>query len=313
MNRGFNVIFMGTPDFAVPTLRRLGDSHHHVLLAVTQPDRPRGRGRRLTPSPVKLTAVDMGIEVYQPDNLRVPAVSDRLKACKADVFIVVAFGNILSAGLLSIPPCGAINIHASLLPKYRGPSPIPWAILNGENETGVTTIQMDSGMDTGDILMYRKTAVSSNDTASSLHDRLADLGAGLLMDTLESMGIGQIKPLPQDEALSSYAPMFKKGDGRIDWSLPAENLERFIRAMTPWPGAFTFHNQKRLKIFSATVISKGMNAPSGVVLEAASDKLLISTGNCPLSIREIQGESGKRLAIKDFLLGYTIRPGDIFN
>jgi len=304
---------MGTPDFAVPTLRRLGDSRHHVLLAVTQPDRPRGRGRRLTPSPVKQMAVDMGLEVYQPDNLRAPAVSDRLKACKADVFIVVAFGHILSAGLLSVPPCGAINIHASLLPKYRGPSPIPWAILNGENETGVTTIQMDSGMDTGDILMYRKTPVYSDDTAASLHDRLADLGAILLMDTLESMGTGQIKPLPQDNALSSYAPMLKKGDGRIDWSLPAENIERFVRAMTPWPGAFTFHHQKRLKIFSATVISKEMNAPSGVVLEVVPDKLLISTGNYPLSIREIQSESGKRLAIKDFLLGYTIRPGDFLN
>jgi len=311
MNKGFKVIFMGTPAFAVPTLDLLSKSHHNVTLVVTQPDRPMGRGKKLTPPPVKQTANELGYDILQPETLRTDAISDQIKAYQPDVFVVVAFGHILTAKLLSIPKYGAINVHASLLPKYRGPSPIQWAIINGEKETGITTIHMDQGMDTGNILLSLKIPVYDDDTSSSLHDRLADLGAELLIRTLKLLGTKNLQPIPQNNSLSTYAPMLTKRDGHIDWSLPAEKIERCIRAMTPWPGVFTFHEEKRLKIFSSSVKKMDSAKPPGTVLEGSPNELTVSTGKHGLSILEIQSESGKKLAIKDFLRGYKIHPGDI--
>lgn len=311
MDNGFNVIFMGTPEFSVPTLNVLHKSHHNVVLVVTQPDRPKGRGRKLTPPPVKLTASELGYEVIQPDTLRTDFISDQLKMYQPDVFVVVAFGHILTGKLLNIPKYGAINIHASLLPKYRGVSPIQWAIINGEKETGITTIQMDTGTDTGDILLSQKIPIGANDTASSLHDRLADLGADVLMKTLDLLEVKKIKPIPQDHSLFTYAPKLQKKDGHIDWSMPAEKIERWIRAMIPWPGAFTFHREKRLKIFSSSVKPVDIDDPPGVVIESDSNELLVSTGKHLLSIVEIQSASGKKLTAKDFLQGNKIQPGDI--
>jgi len=312
MNKGLNVIFMGTPDFAVPTLVLLSKSHHRVAAVVTQPDRPEGRGRKLKPPPVKQTAIQLGYDILQPETLRTEIIINQLNAYKPDVFVVVAFGHILAERLLSIPKYGAINIHTSLLPKFRGPAPIPWAIINGEKETGVTTIQMDPGMDTGDILLFEKTPIDDEDTTSSLQYRLADLGAQLLIKTLDFLETQHIQSIPQNHSLSSYAPRLKKQDGHIEWSFPSEKIERWIRAMIPWPGAFTFHEKKRLKIFSSRVKTTdvGKHVP-GTILKGPPDELNIATGKNALSILEIQIESGKKMLIKDFLMGYPFQPGDI--
>lgn len=311
MKKKFKIIFMGTPSFAVPTLELLGKSNHDIVLVVTQPDRPRGRGRKTFPSPIKETAIRLGYDLIQPDAVRTEAFSDLVVKYEPDFFVVTAFGHILSEQTLSIPRIGAINIHASLLPRYRGSAPIQWAIINGEKETGVTTILMDKGMDTGDILLSSKTEITADETSATLHDRLSYLGAELLIKTLTLYQNDQLDPIPQDHTLASYAPMLKKNDGRIDWTMPPHKIEAFIRGMTPWPGAFTFHGEKRLKIFSALPVLIENDAPPGVVVEGFPDEMRVSTGKGLLSILEIQGESGKRLVIKDFLRGHKIPPGTI--
>lgn len=311
MKKKFKIIFMGTPSFAVPTLELLGKSNHDIVLVVTQPDRPRGRGRKTFPSPIKETAIRLGYDLIQPDAVRTEAFSDLLMKYEPDFFVVTAFGHILSEKILSIPRIGAINIHASLLPRYRGSAPIQWAIINGEKETGVTTILMDKGMDTGDILLSSKTKITADETSATLHDRLSCLGAELLIETLTLYQNDQIDPVPQDHTLASYAPMLKKNDGRIDWTMSSHKIEAFIRGMTPWPGAFTFLGEKRLKIFSALPVLIENDAPPGVVVEGFPDELRVSTGKGLLSMLEIQGESGKRLVIKDFLRGHKIPPGTI--
>lgn len=227
------------------------------------------------------------------------------------MIIVVAFGHILSKNILKIPKLATINVHASLLPKYRGSAPIQWAVINGEKETGVTTMLMDEGMDTGDILLSSKTKITLNDTAGSLHDRLADLGADLLIQTLKTIGTKGLNPAPQDHARATYAPLLKKKDGHLNWQMPAASLDTFIRGMTPWPGAFTFHMDKRLKIFKAGPIPMEVDELPGTVIKSFPDELRVSTGKGALSILEIQGASGKRLLTKDFLRGYNIVPGDV--
>lgn len=302
---------MGTPDFAVPTLNLLSQSHHHVTLVVTQPDRPKGRGRQPVPTPVKHAALRWGHDIIQPDSLHTDGFIDLVKQHKPDLFVLIAFGRILTGRLLSIPILGAINVHGSLLPKYRGAAPIQWAIINGEKETGITTILMDRGMDTGDILLSARTAIEDNDSAATLHDRLADIGAKLLMETVALFENNRVQPRPQDHTLATYAPMLNKSHGHIDWGLGAVNIERFIRGMSPWPGTFTFHDAKRLKIFSAHTIPSDTDEPPGTVLAAFPDELRVSTGKDALSILEIQGASGKRLLIKDFLRGYRLPAGTL--
>jgi len=311
VRKKLKTIFMGTPAFAVPALELLAKGNHDIVLVVTQPDRPRGRGRKTFPSPVKEAAIRLGCDLIQPDDVRTEAFYDLLMKYEPDFFVVTAFGHILSEKNLSIPRIGAINIHASLLPKYRGPAPIQWAIINGEKETGVTTILMNRGMDTGDILLSSKTEITTDETSASLHDRLSYLGAELLIKTLALCQNNQINPVPQDHALASYAPILKKNDGRIDWTMPSHKIEAFVRGMTPWPGAFTFHGEKRLKIFSVQPVLIENEALPGVVVEGFPDEMRVSTGEGLLSILEIQGESGKRLVIKDFLRGRKMPPGTI--
>jgi methionyl-tRNA formyltransferase len=300
---------MGTPGFAVPSLKALHESHHSIALVVTQPDRPKGRGRKLIPPPIKTLALNLNLPIVQPQSLKTEKFEDLVARLKPDFIAVVAFGQILTENILSLPRLGTINVHASLLPKYRGPAPINWAIINGEHETGITTMLMEKELDTGDILLTAKEPITAQDTALTLHDRLAAIGAKLLVKTLNAFTNDTIHPSPQDHSEATYAPMLKKSDGQLDWKKPAKTLELFVRGMTPWPGTFTFHENNRLKIFKARSVSRNFQEAPGTVLQSFPDELVIATGDGALSILEIQGPSGKRLAIKDFLHGYKLQPG----
>ncbi|MEE4357474.1 MAG: methionyl-tRNA formyltransferase [Desulfococcaceae bacterium] len=310
MDKRFRIIFMGTPDFSVPCLQAL-HGRHDVLLVVTQPDRPKGRGRKLQAPPVKEKAAELGYEVIQPESVCTPAFAARMKAGEPDFFVVVAFGHILPQEVLEIPRMGAVNIHASLLPAYRGAAPIQRAVINGEKESGVTSMFMDRGMDTGDMLLWEKEEIRPDDTAGSLHDRLALKGADVLLRTLKEFEKGSAKPCPQDHSRATYAPMLKKADGRIDWNKSAAELDCFIRGMDPWPGAFTFCGDKRLRIYKGRAVTAENSEKPGTVLDAFPDELRIACGRDVLLIEEIQGKSGKKLHISDFLRGFPIAAGSI--
>jgi methionyl-tRNA formyltransferase len=303
---------MGTPDFAVPTFHALHRSPYDLKLVVTQPDRPRGRGRRLAPPPVKQAALDLGYDVRQPDKIRDPGFMNLLESIAPDFLVVVAFGRILPSAVLGIPCRGAVNVHASLLPRLRGPAPIQWAILRGEARTGVTTMLMDVGVDTGDILLSAATAIDPEDTAATLHDRLAVMGADLLVETIRGVCSGDVLPRAQNHTQATFAPMLKKEDGRIQWNQPALSIDARIRAMTPWPGAYCFLDNKRYKIHRARPIAGVSISPPGTVVPGFPDELRIATGDGVLSILEIQGESGKRLPVEKFLRGNSITPGATF-
>jgi methionyl-tRNA formyltransferase len=309
MNTSARIIFMGTPEFAVHALSALHKNDRNVVLVVTQPDRRQGRGRQLSSPPVKEAALNFGYKVIQPSTIRSDEFSDIITEYEPDFIVVVAFGHIIAKNILDIPKVATLNIHASLLPKYRGSAPIQWAIIKGEVKTGVTIMRMDEGMDTGDILLSSEIEITPDDTSGTLHDRLANLGAGLLIQTLNAFETGDVHPVPQDHSQATYAPLLKKNDGIIDWKSPAQSIEAFIRGMTPWPGAFTFHGEKRLKIFKANTIFADTTGVPGTVMKGFPDELRIATGKGILSILEIQGESGKRLLIKDFLRGYALPPG----
>lgn len=294
---------MGTPDFAVPTLRALNKAGYPVTLVATQPDRPKGRGRKLTPSPVKQTALELGYDISQPTNVRESWFVDQLRELAPDYLVVVAFGQILPLTILNIPQRGPLNVHASLLPKYRGPAPIQWALIRGETETGITTMLMDNGVDTGDILLTARTPINPTDTAESLHDRLALIGADLLIKTLRQSWAGTLFPTAQKHEHATYAPMLQKRDGHIDWHKSATELDAFVRAMTPWPGAFCFFNDRRLRLFHVKALDIPATQPPGTVEPGFPDELRIATGNGVLLILEIQGSSGKRMSVGDYLRG----------
>lgn len=302
---------MGTPDFAVPALHAVHAAGHDIVLVVTQPDRPRGRGRKVEPPPVKKAAEKLGLAVIQPDNLRNENAKQALQAADADLFIVVAFGHLLRESVLRMPKLGCINVHASLLPKYRGPAPIQWAVINGDTETGVTTMLIDKGLDTGDMLMTAREPIGPSDTAGDLHDRLAQRGADLLVRTLQEFSNGTIRRTPQEHSAATYAPLLKKTDGLIDWKKPAARIEPFIRGMSPWPGAFTFWKNTRLKIYRAEVPAAQCNALPGTVLESRPGHLTVATGDGALSILELQSASGSRLPVSEFLRGFRISPGEL--
>jgi len=303
---------MGAPAFAVPALTAISEAGIRVCLVVTQPDLPKGRGRKLSPPPVKTAAMHLGVEIVQPDSVKSDGFYERIAEYRPDFLVVVAYGHILPGRILEVPVYGAVNLHASLLPKYRGPAPIQWAIINGESETGVTTMLMDTGLDTGDILLSSKTPIEPEDTAGTLHDRLARMGEGLLKQTLEGMKAGTLEPVPQNQAEASYAPLLKKSDGRIDWSAPAEAIARKIRGMNPWPLAHTYFGDKRLNIYKAELRPPDSDAPPGTVISGFSGELRVATGYGALSILEIQGASGKRLPIQNFLSGTAIPEGSRF-
>lgn len=312
MDKPFNIVFMGTPEFSVESLLRLHTSRHTLSLVVTQPDRPKGRGRKIHPPPVKTMALSLGLEVIQPTSMGDPEFVERLERIRPDYLVVIAYGRILPRRLLDLPRMGAVNIHASLLPKYRGPAPIQRAVINGEKETGVTAMLMAAGLDTGDILLAERTAIEPDDTSGTLHDRLSRVGAEVLLRALEEFGAGRIRPAPQDHALATYAPLLKKEDGRIDWSRSAQSIECLIRGMDPWPGAFVFLKDHRLKIFKGKALpGDSPEGPPGRVLPGSPDELLVAAGKGLLSVLELQGASGKRLKVHEFLRGFPVAPGTV--
>ncbi len=307
------IIFMGTSDFAVPALTALNKSIYEVALVVTQPDRPKGRGRKLLPSPVKDAAVKMGFDLIQPEKINDNDFAEKVSEINPDLFVVAAYGHKLTEQLLKIPQKGTVNIHPSLLPKYRGPAPIQWAIINMEQKTGVTTMFMDAGLDTGAILQTAEVIITSDDTTDTLGARLSLTGADLLIDTIDDLTAEKIKPVPQNNDSATHAPLFKKKDGHINWTAPARNIEAFIRGVTPWPGAFTFFNGKRLKIFKADLVLEDAGVKPGTVVHGFDNELRVATGKGMLLITELQGASGKRLAVEIFLRGCKIPHGTILS
>ena len=300
---------MGTPDFSVPPLKFLHEHGYTVEAVVTQPDRPKGRGRKVISPPVKRTAIALGYEILQPESIRADRFEARIKQIEPDFFVVAAFGHVLPKHILTIPKFGAINIHASLLPKYRGAAPIQWAIINGEKQTGITTMLMDEGLDTGDILLSESTDITPKDTAGTLHDRLSEIGADLLIRTLKGIETETIRPIPQDHSAATYAPMLQKKDGLINWEHPAETIETFIRGMNPWPCAFTVCQNRRIKVYRAEIAEMESPDPPGTVIRGFADELRVAAGEKAVSILELQGESGKRLPVNEFLRGRKIPPG----
>jgi len=302
---------MGTPQFAVPSLRALIESADDVIAVVAQPDKPKGRGRKLTPPPTKVLAEEYNIPVLQPERIRAEEFLEELKELNPDLICVTAYGKILPKDLLELPQYGCINVHASLLPKYRGAAPINWAIVSGEGGTGVTTILMDEGMDTGDMLLRREIQIQDEDDAGSLFAKLSDLGGELLLETIGQLKEGGLNPIQQDESQASYAPMLKKSDGEINWEKSALEIWNFIRGMNPWPGTFTRLGNKSLKIFSSSVVN--YRGKSGEVLESVSGTLIVACGEDALEILELQLEGGKRLDVKAFLSGRKIDKGAILS
>lgn len=304
---GWRTIFMGTPEFACPTLQKLIDRGENLVAVVTQPDRPKGRGQKLMPPPVKELAEKNGIPVYQPLKVRDPDFVSIIRELKPDVIVVVAFGQILPKTLLDIPAHGCINVHASLLPRYRGAAPLNWCIINGEAETGVTTMLMDVGLDTGDMLLVQKTPLDENEDITSLHDRMATLGADLLAETLDRLAAGDLVPQPQNNDDSCYAPMLKKEDGIINWNTDARSIHNKVRGLAVWPGACTTIDDVVLKIFR-TRIGAGSGVP-GTVLQAAKGQFEVACQSGSLFLQELQLSGKKRLDCSSFLAGYPVSVG----
>lgn len=296
------IVFMGTPEFAVPTLRALAATGNELVAVYTQPDRPAGRGRQLRPSPVKLAALELGLPVVQPASLRPAEEVERLAALAPDVIVVAAYGQILRPNVISIPPHGILNVHASLLPRWRGAAPIPAAILAGDAETGVTIMLIDPGLDTGPILAKRAIPIAEDDTTGSLTAKLATLGADLLVRTLPDWVAGRIVPEPQDDSLATVAPRIQPDDAIIDWRKPAERLAREVRAYQPWPGARTTLHGRQLTILAATPIEGAATPPGAVVLEGRSG-LAVATGDGLLRLLRVQLQGGKPLDAASFRAG----------
>jgi len=305
----WRIIFFGTPSFAVPTLQNLLQGKDEVVAAVTQPDRGKGRGQKVVPSLVKefiLQRKKDELLIFQPESLKEEAFQERLRELQPDLFVVVAYGLILPGRILKIPKYGAVNVHASLLPKYRGAAPTAWAILRGEEITGVTTMIMDEGMDIGDILLQAEIPIVRDETGETLNNRLASLGAQLLVETLEKMKSGNIRPIPQDHSKATYAPRLKKEDGHIDWREESEEIDRKVRAFNPWPGAFTSLKGQLLKIYRGEVRKKAPIGKAGTVIWVGSDFIEVETGKGSYLIKEIQLEGKRRMNVKDFLSGHSI-------
>jgi len=303
------VVFMGSAEFSVPALRALHQAFH-VVGVVTQPDRPRGRGQKSSPTPVKAAALELGVPVKEPERVRSVEFVDELHAWAPDVIVVVAYGRILPLSVLQLPPMGCVNIHASLLPRHRGASPISAAVLEGDSVTGVTAMLMDEGLDTGDILLTRETAIAPDDTTGSLHDRLMELGGGLVVETLRRMAEGTLERLPQNHSQATITRPLAKEDGRIDWTKDAVFLDRLVRAMNPWPGAFTFLAGEAIKIWTASPVD-GSGA-AGTVMEVGPEGILVGTAEGLLLLKEVQAPGKKRVSAAEFARGRRLHAGDEF-
>ena len=323
------IVFMGTPDLAAEVLDTMMKSGCEVTLAVTQPDRPKGRGKSVIKTPVHECADKWGIPVFSPVRVKRPEAVERLREEAPDLIVVAAFGQILSKEILDLPRLGCVNVHASLLPAYRGAAPIQWAVINGEEKSGVTIMQMDEGLDTGDILLQEEIPLAADETGESLYNKMASLGGKLLVKALPMIEQGAITPIKQDDAASCYAPMLKKEMGNIDWTMPAVRIERLVRGLNSWPGAYTFMNGKMLKIWGAEVCGEeagavaasaaetgavAADAPEagaepGTVVRTDKKKIYVACGEGVLALTEVQYEGKKRMSTQAFLLGAKVEPG----
>ena len=308
------IIFMGTPDFAVAALDALCRDGQEVILAVTQPDRQKGRGRKVIQTPVKECALKWGVPVFQPARIREPEAVGQIRSLSPDLIVVAAFGQILPQELLDIPRLGCINIHASLLPRLRGAAPIQWSVINGDPESGITLMQMNAGLDTGDILFQESLPIGPQETGESLYEKLAQLGGEMIVKYLPAIAAGEVSPVKQDDSLSTYAPMLRKEMGEIDWSMPAPQIEQRMRGMLPWPGAYTTLDGRTLKIWKAQVRPSDpayAGAAPGTVLYTDKKSICVAAGSGTLAILEVQAEGKKRMETDAFLRGTAIADGTV--
>jgi methionyl-tRNA formyltransferase len=304
--RKLRAVFMGTAPFALPTLRTLADTEE-VIAVVTQPDRPRGRGQEVASPPAKGLALDLGLQVLQPERVKDPDFISQLEELKPDVIVVAAFGQILPPAVLDLPPLGCINVHPSLLPQYRGAAPINWAIINGESKTGVSTYCMDEGMDTGAILLVREVEIGADETAEELGEQLAAIGGELAVETIQGLKGKSLQPIPQDEKRATYAPLLKKTDGLIQWEVEAGRIRNQIRGMLPWPVAFTWLKGKRMKLFR-TRVGDGTGTPGEIT--SVVEGIEVACGQGSLLIEELQLEGGKKMGWEEFTRGHQLTPGE---
>ena len=308
------IIFMGTPEFAIPSLKILVENKYNVVAVVTQPDKPQGRGKKVIYTPVKEYAMNNNINVLQPDKIRKQEHIECIKELEPDLIVTCAFGQILPKSLLDIPKYGCINVHGSLLPRYRGAGPIQWAIINGEKVTGVTTMMMDTGVDTGDMLLKREIQISHDMTAGQLHDVMSVEGAEVLLETIKCLENCSLQREQQQDCFSCYAPLIKKDIGLIDWSKSAEEIYNLIRGTNPWPGAFSFIDGERFRIWKATINIDDLSDRKlpGTIIKIMPEGLLIETGQDRLIVNEIKCDNNKRMSVSQYICGHIIREGDIF-
>lgn len=307
---------MGTPQFAIPCLETLINSRHEIIGVFTQPDRPSGRGRKINITPIKEKALEYNIPIFQPDTLKDAEVFEDIEKLNPDIIVVVAYGQILPEEILRIPKYGCVNVHASLLPKYRGAAPINWVIINGEKSTGITTIYMDAGLDTGNILLKEEVKICEDETAGELHDRLMNLGAGVLDETIDLIEAGEIQSIPQNHKEASYAPMLTKEHGKIDWNKPAGEIKNLIRGTIPWPTSYTIYDGRIMKIWKGSVVDISVvdinkAYKPGTILEVKKDCIFVATGKGILSIEELQFGGKKRMSVNQYLVGNNIETNEM--
>lgn len=303
------IVFMGSPDFALPSLQKLVDANANIVAVITQPDRPKGRHQLLTPTPVKELALSLGLPVLQPARINAPEAVAAIRALKADLFVVVAFGQILKKELLDIPPLGSVNVHGSLLPAYRGAAPVHWALLRGEKQTGVTTMFLNEGMDSGDMIFKAQTDILDTDDTGSLYARLAEMGADLLLQTIRAIENGNAPAIPQEEAFATYAPSLKKDDEQLDWQQNAEAVWNHIRGLAPWPVAHTFFGGKRLKLLQASLLETESCGTPGEIRGITADGLQVFCGKGSIVIHKVQPEGKAAMDAAAFCRGYRLEVG----
>ena len=309
------LVFMGTPQFAVPSLRTLLNSSHEVVGVVTQPDRPKGRGKVIVPPPVKELALQQNVPVIQPEKMKAPEFISHLEEWHPDVIVVTAFGRILPTSILTLPPQGCINVHGSLLPAYRGAAPIQWAIINGETQTGITTMYMDEGMDTGDILLQEKVNIHGEETAGELAIRMAEVGGKLLVPTLEQLESGSLTRIPQDDSQASLAPILTKNDGCVDWTMSAKQIVNRVKGLSPWPGTFSYLKGKRMMFWQVREMesfSETSTGQPGTIISVGGTEVVVKTGKGLVGIMEWQPENKKRMTVEQYLSGNSLTPGAMF-
>ncbi len=311
--RDLKIVFMGTPEFSLPSLKAIFEKGYEILAVVTQPDRPKGRGRKVQPPPVKVLAEELGLPVIQPEDASEKDFIEKIRSLKPDLIVVVAYGQILKKELLEIPHLGAINAHPSLLPKYRGASPIQWAIMNNESETGVTIIRMTEKMDAGPILLQKKLPILPDESAGSLHDRLSVLSASLLIDAIEGLSEGKIKEIPQDDKKATYAPKIKKEMTRIVWNEDAKKISAKIRAFDPFPGALSRIKGKEIKLFSSSVLREDLEGDPGRIFRIDKEGLFVEAKKGIVLIREVQVSGRRRIKVSEFIKGFPLKEGDRFD